>query len=137
MGQCLTQFLQGAAAQQRRQQQPIRLQGAAQLDQRAGQVVHGLQRIEAESEIAFARLVFQTVHGVEARHAPVCREGAQRLRDVITDPQPTLEPPRYRRKPVSHALGRRREQETVAGQLLGTFLCAKRGGEIEKRRHGC
>ena len=41
--QRVAQLGEGAAAEQRRQQQPIRLQGAADLHQRAGQIVDEVQ----------------------------------------------------------------------------------------------
>ena len=43
MGESVAQFRQGGAAQQRADEQAIRLQSAADLHQRAGQVVDRLQ----------------------------------------------------------------------------------------------
>jgi hypothetical protein len=47
----LAQFVQRLAADQRRQKQAVRLQRAADLDQRARQVIHKLQRQRRDHEI--------------------------------------------------------------------------------------
>ena len=50
-GKCLAQFAEAGAADQRRQQQTVGLERAADLDQRAGQIIYKLQRQAGDNQI--------------------------------------------------------------------------------------
>jgi hypothetical protein len=68
-------------------------------------------------------------------NAPARRERAQLLRQRFPDPQAACEAPRHGREAVRQPFDGGVEQEDIALQAAGTFLCAKGSGEIEKWRH--
>ena len=96
------------AAQQRRQEQAVGLQGAADLHQRAGQIVDRLQGKQADGQIERASAAARISCASKSAHDPVLRERLQ-ISGGTASPihKPVLEAARHRRQPVGQAFQRR------------------------------
>ncbi len=136
MGKRIAQLAEGGAAEQGGDAQAVGLQGAAQLDQRAGQIVDRLQRIETDRQVEARLARAQYLSRVEIGDGPGLREGGNLRRHRVTDHQPFREAPCHRRQPVGQPFGGGAFQEPIARENFRPRSRRPGGGKIEKGRTG-
>ena len=148
LGQRLAQFRQRAERRQARQQQPVRTQREAQLDQRARQVVDPVQRQARHHQIEAARRERQELlvrrhrrpavqrrhrrRQVAAHHLDAARAQQRRHHAAPADIQRLGEPPRRVVQPVEQPLGRVAQHVgDAAHRARGAVAMAPHGATVE------
>ena len=131
--------LRGGAAEQRRQEQAVGFEGAADLDQRAGQVVDGLQRVKADARSKLRLAGGQKFPFVEIRQAPIARRRARSRRGSgIADPEPmarnAASPPSAGRSVLPKPPGRGSGRRPCASRAVRAACAARKSKRAGVRR---